>query len=576
MKKHRLATLFAVLVGLLSILPSILAPLAVGGDYAGMQFLYIDDEDIYRARIHEVMEGHIGVASPYFFEYKDMPVMVPPINEWLYALPAFFFGLSFVITLSKFLFPALLFLLIYVLTRSMAGDSEDAPMKWGAITAGLFVTLGYDLIDYQSLFGLLNTGIDAARLSVWTRLVNPVSGALMVFSFPILLWWIVIRRYRHVYIPAGVLLALMVGYFFSFGISVSVLAALIVIFFFRKEFVVVRELIYTFIIALILDAPYWYHTLSSVSGEGGREVALRNGMFFTHAPVLNKVLILATIFFILSLLYARVIKRSFDNARTWLFGGGLLLGSWIALNQQVITGRAIWYHHFVQYTIPIAAIVVMAVSLLVWRRYHPRIWSLVVGVVFVASLGYGILGALSYTSRVDDFRRVQEYAQFFSFLNVEAPNECVVLIKEYHEELERLIPAYTNCNVYSSTYTFSGVPKERVLHNYLLRIRLNGVDEKDIRSYLFAHEDEVRGYFYADWDQLFGKGEDEWLRRRIDFLSAEYGRFLEGDLGEEIARYRLDYLVSGEPLSPQVLHELLELTFMTKTANEYIYSFAVK
>src|SRR3989339_1428561 len=126
MKKHTLATLFAVLVGLLSLFPSILAPLAVGGDYAGMQFLYIDDEDIYRARIHEVMEGHIGVASPYFFEYKDMPVMVPPINEWLYALPALFFGLSFVITLSKFLFPALLFLLIYVLTRSMAGGSEEA------------------------------------------------------------------------------------------------------------------------------------------------------------------------------------------------------------------------------------------------------------------------------------------------------------------------------------------------------------------------------------------------------------------------------------------------------------------
>lgn len=574
-RKHALALLFAAFVGLLSVLPSILAPLALGGDYAGLQFLYIDDEDIYRARIHEVIDGHPGVVSPYFFEYKDMPIMVvPPINEWVYALPALLFGLSFVITASKFLFPALLFFLIYVLTRKLVSESSGVSTRWSAITAGIFVTLGYDLIDYQSLFSLIKNGGEAARLSVWTRLVNPVVGGLMVFGFLIMLWNIVEQKYRYMYVPAGALLALMVGYFFSFGISVSVLVALALVFFLNKEYAVARECIYVFVIALLLDAPYWYNTLTSVGGEGGREVALRNGMFFTHAPVLNKVIILATLFFVISLFYSHIIKKSRNHAHVWQYTGALLLGSWIALNQQVITGRAIWYHHFVQYTIPIAIVVVIVISLLVWHKYYPRVWSVAIGTLLLASLSYGVLGSRSYLYRMDDFRKFQEYSQLFSFLNASAPDECVVLIKEYHEELERLIPAYTNCNVYSSTYTFSGVPPERVLHNYLLRLRLSGVDEDHIQEYLFAHEDEVRGYFYSDWDQLFGKGEDEWFVGRTLFLNTAYRQFVQGSLEKQLAQYRLDYVVTATPLSADTLLIVSQLSLVTHTANEYVYAFS--
>ncbi len=354
-RRNRMALFFAFAVGLCTVAPIILAPVAVGDAYKGIQYLPLNDEDIYRARINEVLNGHFGVTSPFLYDYKDSPLLWPPINEWLYALPAFLFGLSAVIIASKFVLPAALFLLVYFLTKNIIGEQNYAELC--ALAAGLVSTLGIVFVDYHYL-ALLFSGKELGPV-MWTRLVNPISGGVELFGFLVLVWCIWEQRLRYAYILAGALLALMIGYYFSFAIGLAVIGVLFLLAAFRKEFVIARELVYVGLISVVLDSWIWYNVFTSIGGEAGRTLAMRNGMFFTHEPVLNKVLLLATVYVALCFFYTYRVAQKKENLRSWLFLFALLAGSWLAFNQQIITGRQIWYHHFVQYTVPISMLSVI-------------------------------------------------------------------------------------------------------------------------------------------------------------------------------------------------------------------------
>ena len=546
LRKHAWGICFALLVGLVAVAPTILAPLSLGSAYRSIQYLPLDDEDIYRARIHEILDGHYSVASPFLYEYKDTsPAAVLPINEWLYALPAFLFGLSTIIIFSKFLLPALLFFFVYLLAHRLMKDDPSTTLA--AITAGLLVAFGTELVNYQSVIPALK-GLAPVNPLLWTRLVNPIVGAIEVFAFLYLLVRVQEGDRRFV-IPASIVLALTVGYFFSFGISISILAALFLISVGKREYGCAKHLAYIFLLSLVLDAWYWYQTLFSVSGAAGRALAERNGMSFTHTPVLNKMLLLATLFVLASYLYARFRQKSAEYERVLIFLGALLAGSWVAFNQQVITGREIWYYHFVQYTVPLSLFAMLVASYISWRFAAPRRWRFGMYGLFGLLIAYGLFSMTSFVPRMDAFAKAQRYAGVVSFLNTNAPRDCVVLIKEPdQEELERLIPGYTSCNVYSTTSTFFGIPPERILHNYLLRLRLNGVTKDTLHAYLITHEGDVRGYFFQNWSELFGKGNDAWVQSKAALVEKAYPAFLAGDLKTELQRYRMNYLLTTTPL----------------------------
>lgn len=575
-QKHIFAIYFAFIVGCISVLPTVLAPLVLGSDYKGVQFLYLNDENIYRARIHEVLDGHPMIASPQLYEYKNDHIIMPPINEYFYALPALLFGLSFVTIAAKFLFPALLFFLAYILAVNLM-RIEIKESKWVAVTSGLLVIFGVELVNYNSSLPLLFGASHDTSLLLWTRPVNPIIGALEVFSFLILLSFVVMRKYRYAYLGAGVILATTVGYFFSFGISISILSTLTGIYFLRKDYVVVKELCYVIFASFVLDAAYWYNIFTSIGGEEGRIVAERNGMYFTHAPVFNKILFFASLFFVASFVYAYFLKKDRgyikENIHAWLFMLALLLGSWIAFNQQVITGRTIWYHHFVQYSIPLALFVCVITSFFVWRRYFRTVWFAGMIGGFILCLWMGIAMAASFVYSIDDFRRLQNYAPLFAFFDSRASKDCVVLIKEENWELEQLIPAYTHCDVYSTTSTSFGISKERILHNYLLRLRLNEVDPAQIHEYLMTHQGDIRLYFYSNFDQIFGRGDEQWIRDRSISLEKEYQEFIKGDLVQQLQQYRIDYLISKEELPISVMSKLTGLKLMNTQADYYFYSF---
>ena len=116
MSHHKQALIFAVIAGFIFFAPYWLFILSQGHNYQDIPFMQIDDEDIYLARMQDIVDGHYWLGSPVFYDYKNEPPMVPPVGEYVYVLPALLFHipLTFVLIVSKFVFPFILFLLIYV------------------------------------------------------------------------------------------------------------------------------------------------------------------------------------------------------------------------------------------------------------------------------------------------------------------------------------------------------------------------------------------------------------------------------------------------------------------------------
>ncbi len=572
--KHSTAIFIAFLVGIISVLPQVLATEKLGEDYHGVQFLYIDDEDVYRARINEILDGHRSVASPYVYEYKDAHVMLQPIGEFFYALPAYIIGLNASILLAKFLFPALLFLLVYLVAIKLNGEFSYLSQLC-AISAGLLTTLAVDFVDYNFVLRTLTGEIQYTHLSVWTRLVNPITGGLLFFTFLLLILMIFQKRtYLRLSILAGGVVGLMVGYFFSFGLALTVLGSLMLLSLILKEYDTFKRLAVVLGVSIILDLFYWINLFTALDGDAGRVLAQRNGMQYTHAPILNKFLFAVTLFFFSSYFLTKklgVLQKV--SIRSWYFMGALLAASWIVFNQQILTGREVWYHHFVQYTIPLGFIIVTSCLYFLLKDRFPKILLSVTIIFIVSSVAWGIMMMFTYRFNMDNFKQIQEYTSLFNHLNNEAPKDCVLLLREDNQELERLLPAYTHCNVYSTIHTFYGVPEDRVLHNFLLRLRLNNIELSNLDQYLVEHEEEVRGYFFTNWKQMFGSGQDEWVIQKNEYLRKEYEQFLQGDLKEQILMYRIDYLATTEILPEGFTEKPFDLRYSTTTSGLHLYVF---
>ena len=148
-----------------------------------------------------------------------------------------------------------------------------------------------------------------------------------------------------------------------------------------------------------------------------------------------------------------------------------------------------------------------------------------------------------------------------------------MLVDPRLEDSERLIPAYTPCNTYSTSVTFSGVPELRIIHNYFLRMRLLGVTAATVHDYLVTHPTEVREYFYSNWQQLFATGRDAWLTDKTSELESFYPGYLNTNLENDIHIYRADYFLSPEPLSSTLTAQLPSLKLVADLPHYYLYKF---
>ncbi|MBU0546244.1 hypothetical protein KKA13_03250, partial [Patescibacteria group bacterium] len=547
-RNYSVVLLCALALGLLSVLPHLLAVRTLGVEYQGIPFMYSDDEDIYLARMQEIIDGHPALGSIFLYEYKNGFATQRSYGELFYVGLSRITGLTLpqTLVLAKFLFPILLFLFVYsFLLKILPADDLSLRKIW-ALVGSTLVALGFDLLSMRDLFTVLRGQDIGLQLSIWTRPVNPILGALFVFGYLNLLWKGIFNRKRWFTVAAGVLLGGSVFYFFCWGAIFSVTVVLGTIFLVQKDWSRIKDVAITIGIGFIVSAPYWISTLRSIGGEAGRTIALRNGMFFTHSPLMNKTLFAALVVFLLISAYLvrrGKIWRELAREPWWFVMLSLLLGGLLALNQQIVTGREIWPYHFVQYTKPFAMIVVV-VTLSHLGKFRSKLFNSLGVIVLFTLFVQGVAVASTYRAVLPDFRDRQTEASVYEWINKNAEKDCVVLVVSSGERMARQIPAFTSCNVYGVYWLIDGIPAERIKHNFFVFLRLEGVDPENAEAYLREHHSLVRGYFYEDWDQMFKITPDEWSDGKAAELAPEYQEFAKQPFTQELLRYRLDYVLT--------------------------------
>lgn len=592
-KVHNLALLSAIIVGVIYLAPYIIFTISLGDKYQGIPMLATANEDFYRARIQDIIDGHPLLGSFAFYESKNEPSLTPPTAEMFYALPNLLLGISLtkILIASRFILPFILFLLVYFLINKITVDSLLLSNKLNAIAGGLFVTLGYDLVDYHSLWlYLIGQAMPGGNFLIWARPVNPVMGAIFLFSFLICVWSIIQKsRYRRsLIITASVFLALMISsYFFSWGVAVSVLAVLILIYTIKKEFKVVKDFFGVGLLAALMASPYWYISFKASQGLWYKGALLRNGLFYTHYPMLNKFLITSLLFYFIIVVIAFIFRkervRFKDSIKDWhLFTLALLLGGFWALNQQVVTGMTVWPYHFVQYTIPSAMVVLLALLYNIIKGWKPFLWALATSIIVSSSLIFSVVTQIgTYQINFNDTIKLQSYKPVFDWLNSQE-NDSVVLVKidnkEKFEILNGLIPAFTHANIYASIWAYNLMVPDRIHHSFLTILRLRGVASENIEEYLQKNKGEAVEYLSSNFKGVFSLKDfpdfsDTILQERLKSFPAEYQKFASKNFKTELKKYRLDYIVSEGELNKKTKDLLPELQFIENLDNIYLYKF---
>lgn len=568
---HYWALLAMLIVGIISIGPHAFFRISLADEYQGFYMLQTDNETEYLAKVQEIFDGHPLLGSTPFFEYKNNFPLLPPTLELFYAFAALVFGASIpaVFIASKFVLPAAFFFLAYFLIYRLSDGTSILRGKMSALAGGLLIVLGYDLIDYGTVWSYLNGSSLPASFLLWTRPINPVIGAILLYSVLLIAWSFHnehSRRYRFfLYTAGGAALALMIGsYFFSWFLTLSVIGILAVVNALRHRYAFVKRMLLMSAIGIILSLPYWYIVWNAGASPFYADAAFRTGFAFGHSFILNKFLIFSIIAFFGATFLFRLEKKEW-----WWFCAALLLGSFVAFNQQVITGRTIWPFHFVQYTVPLSLSVLFVVFFHACAQQYRWAWSAVVGFVIVISLSFGIyVQASVYNRFYDEYKQKQSYAAVFRWLNASAPKDCVVLSED--DLFSRMILAFTHCNVYLTSNTHFLIPFDRLRHNYLTYLRLKGISAEEIEQYFANNTDEALAYLYglgglqaSPSSPLFVKSKQR--------LPIDYKNFLSNDFRKELEKYRIDYIISQGSLNEEVRQSLNGLVLVSEINVFFVY-----
>lgn len=562
----------AFIVGTLSIAPYLVAYIAVETpNEEKLHFFYQDAELVYLTRIREIMEGNLTVASPFFYEYKGVHNIQQPFGEWYYAIfslgqPEFLPAVSIAL---KFVLPSIFFLLVFGVVRLLFESYRETERYHYliAMSIAVFVVLGYDFNNVGYWKEIISGNFSHPQLSMWTRLVHPITGALGLFGLMYLIFTFGRKYTDYRVIGAGILLGTMSGYIFSFALGLAMTGLFALFACMSKEWRQLRRFWAVLTIAIIMNTGYFFSLFTTHSDT----MALtKNGLLLVDTMLHNKVLYIATFVFLLTTLFMRLrpaVYGNFIERAGWQWSCAALVASFVCLNLQVIFGKTVWPGHFVQYTNPISYIVFFTSLVLLFdgilvlvkeekRRMVRNIieWTAVGAILFICLVNIRTLPSVFSASEA--YTDSQRYTPVFNWLTQNAETSCVVFVPEAEERLEKYIAAYTQCDLYHTAYVFHAVPFERILHNYILELRLLGITQDELSTYLENHPERIRRYFFEDWVDMFYNSNDTWvfnskseaereafLPKYTSLIVAEYVRLAGVSLSELLSKYKSDYLI---------------------------------
>lgn len=558
-KSHLLAIIFALATGVFVLAPQIIFIAKEGDHYQGFYMMNREAEPYYLARMQEYYDtGRIG--NPYLFEYKYYgPQFLQSGAETILAIPGKVLGIS-IPTLNliyKFLLPAITFLLLYALIFRLT-----ASLPW-SIAGALFYLVGINVLYVVNLPHLLRGDLWFDGF-VYNRPVHPQFDGIHFFAYLNVLltifknenirdieserrpdispWFERVRSlgsapflapYRWHIVLAALLGLSFYTYFYSFTFFLALNFVFILFWLCFGKKILAWRLILATIGGILLGVPKLLVMYAATQHPEYASLVATFELVSGHRPELSKNGVLVLLFFLIYFFRTKALRvfgimrntravneEALSRGRNTFFLLGLMLTTFVAVNQQVLTGMRVQsghYHH--NYNMPIFAIVLAFLASAIVSHLRNRgsenfVPNSEVSIAplrsraflslypsdrflralpWLASIIFFTTGALiqysSYQNWAARTSSEQRFMQAFAWLKTETPKESVVMA---NEELSGLITVFTSNNVMWA----------HTAGNYLMPVeRRRFTPENLLQSNDFLFDIKQYRVDYILWDQ---------------------------------------------------------------------------
>lgn len=540
--RHRLALILALTIGALYVSHHVFIGKILsdrGEVYTPITVASSRDEGAYYAlRAHAAYKGDLIVGDVNVYEYKDTPAYLPIGNPLIMAGVGRLAGsLERGFIFADFLFPALIFLIIYAIAyecvRSRLGSLLFASIFLIVPKFALFPSAGalpsldipselyFSRFEYPEItfffFGLaIYTILRTFRGEKWMPFAAGASFGLLFYTY----------LYDWVYVGSALLLVTF-------------------LFLFERNWIQLRRVGAIFCMAALISVPYWINLFMVVHLPSYSDLLVRIG---TEVGAQLRI----------EIVWPSYVRAAVLALTTWFLLGkerhllrvllvSLLLPIFVLLNLQIVTGVMPQPDHWHRTQFLALALAVFVISHHVTRsilaRAPPR---LIRSIVLIGVSIFLLFGAWSQYSlsqvRSGEHTLDPSYAHAYAWLREHDPHAVVATLDSTTNH-ELVMHADSLLFVPSGLNTIA--PTEEIWNRVTLLTRLLGMSYQDFSRYVNSEETYLFTDTYLDhsFNSYFRTEKREIptsvLNQRISRLeSLKREKFF-------IIPYRLDYILIG-------------------------------
>ena len=533
---------FIIIVSLIYGLPNIILKFQLKENYnpltiSATSHVSRDETYAYAPLVKHILEGNFIIKDVYVEEYKDYPT--PFVGE---TVPSLIFAFLSIITGSienafiagDFIFPPIIFLLMYLLVRIFLKNNLYATSVafLATIARDFIAVIPYPYATYQYITVVENQN----HFLHFSRAFHPQLTFILFLAAFLSFLKLLNNPSRKVFLAmSGIFFGILFySYIFYWTYFLFFLIILFLVYAFRKERDILKALAISGVIGLLIASIYLYNIWQF------RQLSLYSD-FLTKSSLPHLPLPLTLIRYLLIALFFIIVTKSRKRPVTTLFIF-LLSGVLIAPVSRFILGQDLETFHYLRRALMPLATIAFFIS--IYRLIPNKKVMILLSIVAIAiALQIGFRTQVVFLEKIKNAHtRNQDQEAVFDWLNKNTNKNDV--IASLDTTFNYLIPVNTHNKVYFPPADRTIMPTDEGVERYATLANILGIDtlwqKKNldrILSYLFIFQT------YDQHNKLdLNSTRKTFAESKIDTAAGQNPETL-------IQRYRLDYVV----VTPQEL-----------------------
>ena len=527
----------ALLVGAIHVYPDLQFIAQLGSTYHGIPLMAAPDELTYVSRIARAMQGGGTLGNAMLYEHRRDPWVYSPLPEMLLAQLARLLHCSaaHIDVVATAVAPLLFILLAYGCLRSFEVERMLATVGAVSMTFGHFLFSRYGLHVLPRLYD--------PEQALPLFLVRPVSPQFHYLVFiaaliALVRWWLKPTALRMAWAVLGCGAQFYLNAFYwSWMCAGVVCLAMVCAIGGGKWRAVVLRLSVLFVGAFAIGLVYVMNVIACRTQPAYGDFLLRNGLIMSHQPIWSLFQV-AMMLPVLAQWWAQP-----ENPRLQ-FVVAFLIGGWVCLNQQIVTGRTLQPFHWESQMNKTMLLIALTVAIAEWRRRTSRppghtIWRLACGGLIALLLGHAVQLQRHYlNTHRPIFAARQVLTAPLAWIASHTPPDAVVVTSPWDLDTAEYVTILSGRYTYlSNSFFLAGFLTEQEIQDRCLQtLYWFAADPSQTEQWLSTHMTLVLGFQAAP---SYPGADSERTARSLEQMRVRYRRIWEQQL--RLTPYRADF-----------------------------------